>query len=1764
MQAGRRRKKRPTPGLRVVDLSRGSSGYGFTISGQQPCILSSIVAGSPADRMGLKAGDFLMAVNSMDVSQADHDDVVRIIGSSVGLLQLQIAENINGSDSSEEDFHNKPKTKHPTRVRPPRPTGINRAEKVLADLHAGGIFISEQNVNDYAQNKYGACPKIRHNSVGKHNDGPLRYDWYDTNDQEKYHCNRNKHPSGSLKAQVGHSGPLKGHIGSNGHLKGHIGTTDRHRSNALRDIDPNSKQIHPDRKYQHEHFAMEDAGHARPQVRFTPRDLSNILSPSIQPHLGAGEQPIYDPNQPPTEANLRAVVGYIGSVEMPCDASLPKPCMQSIRSAIKRLRVEQKIHTLVLMEVYNSYVKLVDNRRNDIACYPAERLAFSGLCPDDKRFFGLVTQPDVRHQEDGMPSNSCHVFMVEPELTSHSVHTSKAKSFRIKCTMDVDSNQCQEFPRNPSPILQCIAALYQDHPGGIVEAELARAQEVGNLAAQRSLSNSSNSDSGLGFARDDAPPTDQARVCVVDLSGDANHPQGNYTPPPDQPLSQNKEQDFLNIRARPTLSPNSKLLNSQTDAENIRKSMQKILQSRQKQQSQTGYCSSDAESSHSIDNFPRGDRDNNLRGIRHLKGSNSTSRLHPGRQVNPDPADYANIGDPQRIHKLSARAITDSSMRAQGRSHSGDQNKPPIIPKNKKPDVWEVRATTTKNGKDDATVRKMVNKFEESSLDNSHMKSIIRSSSFSNNQSTEGPLFQSDNLAHSKPGVHNSVESLAVSDSGALPNTPGKMLAANSVASIASKRGEMFGAQVGRVASWAVSFEKCLEDPAGRATFTEFLKKEFSEENILFWTTCHKYKEIEDIHMRNSRAREIFTKHLSKKAIEPVNIDSEARKFAEDKLDAPTIDMFDMAQKQIFTLMKRDSYSRFLKSALYKDCIIAEMEMKELPFPGSPQKNDQNQGKELKKSHSASDAEGVDDNKRRRSLLPWSKSKRRLTKSPPKKNSKKEPKDVDSQTGSGSLARTNSLASSDLNVMSKEASTSRESLSKDGVQLADKENLKFCRIIMADGGTTVVSATPGETVRCILARLCEKRSLNVAAVDAYLLDSDKALDLNRDISSLGSQEIRIETRVMFRLDLPNRKSIGVKAKPNRTIRDVFKPILHKYGFKMDYMVVHVASIGIPLDMESLVSSIDNQRVIVQTMQDFAAKCGWSKRKKEWGVYQTPGKGDLGKPPVPRSRSFRQAIEKLEGVGDISTTSNVDDFHVLDVSRKSALDTSLGFFSRLRRNSWGDKDKEQAKLNNKNRVTFSSQQNLKAALPPNAKSIIKKDPEADKVFDLLSEAQSKRFDDQRGLLGKNLELPDFLKPKKRPKSDYVVGYTNKIPNMNSKSDTLLKRATDVNLPKESDSNDSEFDDNLKFADVSFGPDGVVPSHTEAELYFANSYMFPPGTPDCNDSRVMDGHRANLGSSYNSSLSSLENKENLFDGSYIFNGSNNDRASFSSFQGPFDNEQLSFANSEPSSSNGVQPVNAPRWSDPPQISWNELPQTERTSTLKNRSDSDIQKSSDDNSRDNSLNMTVIENNDMEATILASPNDSFTSQALPPPPDAFNDPAITREIPTPNFTPPPVVSATPRHLMASVDRSPYSRRYPPHESPYPLPKGSPANQTIPGSVYNMVQQPIILQSEDESGSESGMSDIQALDFNSETDQQRSPTSTPSPTTHHLVISSESSPEMRQRFTYTETTLPQNALMSPPLRKAPTPQKPDIPQKPKTTSEFTQSNPEVQITFV
>ncbi|KAK3607981.1 hypothetical protein CHS0354_009917 [Potamilus streckersoni] len=334
-----------------------------------------------------------------------------------------------------------------------------------------------------------------------------------------------------------------------------------------------------------------------------------------------------------------------------------------------------------------------------------------------------------------------------------------------------------------------------------------------------------------------------------------------------------------------------------------------------------------------------------------------------------------------------------------------------------------------------------------------------------------------------------------------------QLLASKSVNSIINHVQEKEKDEVGRVAGWAVNFDKLLLDLSGLRVFTEFLRKEFSEENIIFWMTVEKYKQITSQEMRNVQAKEIFNKHLSMHASEPVNIDSIARQQADSQLDTPTPQIFDVAQHQIYQLMKQDCYARFLKSELYKTCLFKEMEGKQLDIPQEENKNGKETDEKEKQLKMTEGEENEDKGKRRRSLLPWrqkaSKSSMKLPSDDGAKNSKEK----------------------------------------------DKER--------------------------------------------------KPLNLSKDTPMFGCKEAIMKKRVLFWIDLPNKKSVDVKDKPTRMIRVVLKPILHKYGFKMDGVDMYLSGHTAVLDLEGLVSSLDNQRVVVVPRDDCP---GYQKRRSSLIVF----------------------------------------------------------------------------------------------------------------------------------------------------------------------------------------------------------------------------------------------------------------------------------------------------------------------------------------------------------------------------------------------------------------------------------------------------------------------------------------------------------------------------------------------------------------------------------
>ncbi|XP_063076371.1 regulator of G-protein signaling 20 [Engraulis encrasicolus] len=122
--------------------------------------------------------------------------------------------------------------------------------------------------------------------------------------------------------------------------------------------------------------------------------------------------------------------------------------------------------------------------------------------------------------------------------------------------------------------------------------------------------------------------------------------------------------------------------------------------------------------------------------------------------------------------------------------------------------------------------------------------------------------------------------------------------------------------------AWGQSFDKLMHCPSGRSAFRQFLRTEFSEENMLFWLACEEFsKESSNKGTVEERARLIYEDYISILSPKEVSLDSRVREVINRNMLEPNSQTFDDAQLQIYTLMQRDSYPRFLNSPFYKNLL---------------------------------------------------------------------------------------------------------------------------------------------------------------------------------------------------------------------------------------------------------------------------------------------------------------------------------------------------------------------------------------------------------------------------------------------------------------------------------------------------------------------------------------------------------------------------------------------------------------------------------------------------------------------------------------------------------------------------------------------------------------------------------------------------------------------------------------------------------------------------
>lgn len=1197
--------------IRAVEVARGRSGYGFTLSGQSPCVLSCILKGSPADYVGLRSGDYILSVNDINVSKASHEDVVKLIGRCSGVLKLVISEgerhrrhhhhqrsagsrhhsssnmaasflDSNSSDDELDYFYDnsinnnnnsrsgarggwyKPKVD-------PKQLGINRAEKVVAELQSGGIF---NMIFENSSHSSSSSDKERATSTSKPR--PL-------SDPEFPPYRNRSHSNPNLLSE----------------------------EEMAQVINDDSVFVDTDFRHLHLHHHDEHEG-----------DVGDGGDLGLEPTEGI--------------LNVGMIVGYLGSIELASTgASLENDSLQAIRGSMRRLRAEQKIHSLVLMKVMHDSVRLCSDRGQVLATYPAEKLAFSACCPDDRRFFGLVTMQatedhDDRHFSNGRDEESglrtsCHVFIVDPDLCHHQVHMSVSRRFGFECTPDPDTGGCLEFPPSSQPLLQFVSVLYRDM-GDNIEGVRARAFHDPDNDAQQNHSTSSNSDSGIGNF---LPEEKSNRVLLVDLGGP---PANNYVPGPrhwdSPPSSQQAWSPTLGVAASLPPPPPVALRNGHYRHESHLADLPHPLplphhevSSRRgvhphhfsqgvrggavggavgggaepqrwlpvhvlrdwRQQHHLGLSSDQESYAESTDGWSSANCSTLPPPMSKIPADRYRAPLAPGDHLppQPPPPPLPQTHPHSHTHRLAVQKDEWA------KKLFGDRDRPVA----ERGDREKKRGNTKEGEKKASRFRGLTMGFPPLPQRSSARRSFRRSKRLSLARSLDDLT-----SAAVSDGELNSVELQGCSSDNSL----------NSNASLPSVQSHRRHTER-RVASWAVCFERLLQDPVGVRYFSEFLKKEFSEENILFWQACEFFSHVpeNDKKQLSQRAREIYNSFLSSKATTPVNIDSQAQ-LADDILNAPRPEMFKEQQLQIFNLMKFDSYTRFLKSLLYQECMLAEVEGRPLPDPyhipssptsknsttGSDRSNLSTPKKEDKKSKSGRslNEDSRDDSGDRKKGMFFSWSRNRSFGKGPKK---RELADLN-YNYSGSNGRRESQGSlssgASLELGTSGSGKNETDVSRSAERGAASAPLRQCNISLPDGSCCSVPLRAGVSIRDLMLGLCEKLCINLAAIDLFLVGGEKPLVLDQDCMTLCSRDLRLEKRTLFRLDLvPINRSVGLKAKPTKPVTEVLRPVVAKYGLHLSDLVARISGESEPLDLGLPISNLDGLRVVLDVAEQFPGK-----------------------------------------------------------------------------------------------------------------------------------------------------------------------------------------------------------------------------------------------------------------------------------------------------------------------------------------------------------------------------------------------------------------------------------------------------------------------------------------------------------------------------------------------------------------------------------------------
>ncbi|XP_021704482.1 regulator of G-protein signaling loco isoform X2 [Aedes aegypti] len=1504
MHGHRRRKKRPSYGIRTVEVNRGYNGFGFTISGQQPCILSCIVANSPADMAGLRAGDFLISVNGLNVSRLPHEAVVQLIGNTCGAIKMAIAENYY-SDSSDEDIlfqgsqqRSRPKYPH-HKTKFHRTTTVGKQSNVpQADLVGTCESATAMVVNDsptaynviHSPNASNSCDISNVSAM-------VRSVQLTQDDEQRAGPSQVREgPEGSLeyKAIVGYLGTIEmpKQIATSSKLQTvrscirKMRQEKRNPTTVLMTILPSCLNLINTSNAIIAKYSSVRLNYVSSSSENDNRYFGLVTSAIYADGLMCENSDILNQRKDVVISNSCHVF-VIDSKLVEHPVHLEKADLFKIictKDPISNLCLEFPSNSEYVVNLIRSMYNLKAPIKPDGVPYGKPPVARSlNLDQAPRGYHRGINDPRLNPRAIDDPHDLLVSNSPQPsnhsEITTTSSNSDSGIGFHNDCRNISDRILVVDFPGIPNhQQIANVRAHFRksvpfgalpNRPTGIIHELPAKLDPIRNVRStlgpdqyapqifhgkSKSADYSYPSTSGIdrltvrarpdtkAFEADRSPSKDNALNSFHDPCPpkyDSIYPQ---LPPLDDGWTSGKTVDDMGnvVQERAIDVPkleevfldlqrynNDNVKNSVLAA----RSCDDMILSLEKE-------IFDTKAPLSIDDLtllakkpstPPEPEHVFLQPAKPIKRSKKACSHKNG--TGNKPADDTSVGSSSNrsssqlmSYKLSpkvfglSRPLSMSFENVSSVSSVGDGSKQSKEGSKDDQDgqrrsrpskrlsggfsaIWgslqELRSSSKQqddSGGGGDVSDTVVNSAEVSDKTNRKQERRLSGYKILEGTYSEPDLRYDENkqINHNAspfrrwgqsslrsrsgdqrtPGSsHRRPSSLAASESDVYTKSIDDdysstksgynpcMDAASTITTDSTQTagtGSNSGGPIG-VASWGTSFEKLLEDAAGLHTFSEFLKKEFSAENIYFWTACERYRQITDREERAKEAQSIFAKHLESGCSEPVNVDSIARNIAKENLPQAEPTLFAAAQKQIFNLMKFDSYQRFIKSDMYKTCQDSETKGHPLPYPGEQLDPLLRTGFALQSATKLKKSLSNAEDRRRKSLLPWHRKTRCKSKDRGESDGRKESGKSSLSNGGGTGGSSNTLKVLSTNSTS-DIHSSRSSLASFDAAIGksyDQDDTRntLCRVILSNGATTVVQTRSNETIKELVERLLEKRGIVYNAYEAFLAGNHKPLDLDGPSSSLAGKEVNIDQRVVFKLSLPNRKMISVKSKATKPLGDVLRPILLKYNYELDQMNVY--SKDAYLDMTYPVTSVDGLWLQVRNgnesefHQDLTRTI--ASRSERAYANQLKNKEDFKDDNKQETNMLDEITNKVFNElmnGKIANAKTPDDCTSDSSStrrdrfrrRGSNAPSESGRGAKSKKCSTAGSEDGGESVNNvgtKKPIIAKLKAGVKLQMPTRSQN--------DELLEGLKRAQRSRLEDQRGT-EINFELPDFLKDK----------------------------------------------------------------------------------------------------------------------------------------------------------------------------------------------------------------------------------------------------------------------------------------------------------------------------------------------------------------------------------------------------------------------------------